>query len=829
MSSGNMWRRIVAIAIGAISVVTPFVPASSAEVGATDTGLGATVVSGFHHSCVLLEDQTLKCWGHNQGGQVGPQGDNVGATEEDKFNPTPVAVTSLTNVSSVSSGDEHTCALKVDGTVWCWGRNRDGQLGRTAFESDATPTAVPGLSGVVAVSSGSFHSCALKSDGTVWCWGLHASQQIGQATPTGSRVVQLPTAPGVDVTLPRVENPAKIDGIANAVAIDAGAFANCALLADGTVRCWGANGIGLLGNSSVPEGEATSSGVPVVVEGLDRVTTITVGFGHACARKTSGAVFCWGANNFGQLGDAGGAPGSSARPVVGLTSGVTGLVAGYYHTCAVKSSGEAVCWGANENGQLGNGTTTVANVPVAVSGLADAAAIAPGYQHTCVVKLNQTVACWGDNNYGQVADGLAPTDSSTPKVIAGLIAIKTSPDPVDPLPEPSTPQLDLPYNSLAAPERLLETRPGATPTVDGAFYAGGAIAGGSEFKLTVAGRGTTPTTAATVFLNVTAVDPTGGGYLSVYPCGQNRPNASSVNFAQGANIANAVVAKVGTNFQVCIFVSTTTHLIVDSSGFFPTATSLTPLANPVRLMETRPGATPTVDGGASNIGARQAGSTYELSIAGRGGLPGAAGLTSAVLNVTVVDARAGGYLTVYPCGQPQPNASNVNFVAGQTIPALVVAKLSSTGTVCLFTDQTIDLLVDAVGYFATSVSYSPLANPTRLLETRLGATPTIDGLQSGVGTLEAGTTYRVKIGGRGGLSPTANAVLITIAVPSPKQSGYATVFPCGAPLPNSSNVNFTVGQTIANTVAAGVGTNREICIFVSGTTDAIVDVAGTLA
>ncbi len=353
-------------------------------------------------------------------------------------------------------------------------------------------------------------------------------------------------------------------------------------------------------------------------------------------------------------------------------------------------------------------------------------------------------------------------------------------------------------------------------------------AANSILELTVAGRGATPGTAASTFLNVTAVDPAGAGYLTVYPCGQTQPNASNVNFAAGQNVPNAVISKIGTGGKVCIFTSAATQLIVDTAGYFPTTTSFTPLANPVRLLDSRTGGS-TIDGQAAGIGPRPGGQVYTLQVAGRGGLPGAGSLASAVLNVTVDAPASGGYITVYPCDQAQPNASNVNFQAGQTIPGLVVAKLSAAGTVCVFTDQTTDLLVDAAGYFATTVSYTPLAAPVRFMETRNGAIAPPDGGAYGEGARPGGTEYQLLVGGRNGIAQSASAVLLNVTVAGPQQSGYLSVYPCGSPAPNASNLNYEAGKTIANTVPAGVGAGRKVCIFVSGTTDVIVDVAGRLA
>ena len=179
---------------------------------------------------------------------------------------------------------------------------------------------------------------------------------------------------------------------------------------------------------------------------------------------------------------------------------------------------------------------------------------------------------------------------------------------------------------------------------------------------------------------MTVVGAQGGGYLTVWPCGSAQPNASNLNFVAGQIVPNAVITKLGTGGKVCIFAYGTTDVLVDVNGAFPAGSSFASLV-PARLADTRQGAS-TVDGvlaGGGNVGG---GSVLEIPVAGRGGV--AANAESAVLNVTVVGAQGDGYLTVWPCGSVQPNASNLNYVRGQTIPNAVVSKIGTGGKVCVY-------------------------------------------------------------------------------------------------------------------------------------------------
>jgi len=204
-----------------------------------------------------------------------------------------------------------------------------------------------------------------------------------------------------------------------------------------------------------------------------------------------------------------------------------------------------------------------------------------------------------------------------------------------------------------------------------------------------------PADATSIVLNIAAVAPSDPGFITIFPCGVSRPNAANLNFVAGRNVANAVIAKVGAGGKVCIFTSAATDVVVDVSGDFTSFTSFAPLTAPARLLDTRPppdGA--TIDGQTVGVGRRTGGTVFELPVAGRAGVPGDAG--TVVLNVTAVSPSGPGYLTVYPCGVPRPNAANVTYVTGQIVPNAVIAKLGD-GKVCVFTYATTDLVIDVAG------------------------------------------------------------------------------------------------------------------------------------
>ena len=375
------------------------------------------------------------------------------------------------------------------------------------------------------------------------------------------------------------------------------------------------------------------------------------------------------------------------------------------------------------------------------------------------------------------------------------------------------------------PARLADTRPGFT-TIDGLDAGGGVRDVGSTLALRVAGRGGVDAAASAVALNVTAVDAVAPGFATVWPCGELRPTASNLNFATGATVPNAVLAKVGADGTVCLFTSQPIHFVVDVNGYAPATTSYEPL-NPARLIDTRTDGT-TVDGAQQGAGLVVADSTTTLQVAGRGGVPNDA--TSVVLNVTTTESAADGYITAFPCGTDRPNASSVNGVANATVANFVIAKLGAGGSVCLYSQSSTHLIADVNGYFTAAGSFVSLV-PSRVMDTRaspVGATS--DGLFAGSDVVPLGTVTPLRVNGRGGV-PQATTVVLNVTVTEPVAAGYVTVYPCGpdagntAP-PNASNLNYAPQQTVANGVLVKVGTGGDICLYNSQPTHLVVDVTG---
>jgi len=249
------------------------------------------------------------------------------------------------------------------------------------------------------------------------------------------------------------------------------------------------------------------------------------------------------------------------------------------------------------------------------------------------------------------------------------------------------------------PARLLDTR-STSGTIDGQFQHVGAISAGGRLDLTVAGRAGIPASGVgAVVLNVTATAPTSSGYLTIWPSTSSQPPTSNLNFVPGLTVPNLVISKVGTDGKVALFNSAgQTDVIADVEGWFPASSELTALV-PARLMDTRPGFT-TVDGSFAGKGALSAGASVDLTVLNRGGVP-ASGVGAVALNVTVAGATAAGYVTAWPTGSGRPLASNLNFVPGQLVPNMVIARVGSGGKVSLFNSSgNTQLVVDVVGWFA---------------------------------------------------------------------------------------------------------------------------------
>jgi hypothetical protein len=253
--------------------------------------------------------------------------------------------------------------------------------------------------------------------------------------------------------------------------------------------------------------------------------------------------------------------------------------------------------------------------------------------------------------------------------------------------------------------------------------------------------------------------------------------------------------------------------------------SYTPVG-PSRLLESRSGVgLGTIDGQFQGVGLRGARSITRLTVVGRAGVPATA--SAVALTITATEARAPGFVTVYPCDDTVPNASQLNYDVGSTVSATVVAKVADTGWVCLFTLSDIELVVDVAGYYPDGSSYVPTA-PARLLETRSGeGLSTVDGRDNGIGVRAGGSITTLQVSGRGGVPTSAGAAVLSVTTVDARAPGFITVFPCGEPtVPTASTSNYRPGLVATNAVVAALDAAGRVCLYSSADVDLVVDVSG---
>ncbi|MDA8568476.1 hypothetical protein N9L15_04235, partial [Euryarchaeota archaeon] len=367
----------------------------------TDT----TLSSGNEHSCAILDDGSVSCWGYNNDGQIGD------GTTVQRTIPTPISSLGIGRTAvATSSGFYHTCAILDDGSVSCWGRNSNGELGDGTNIDSLIPTQTSNFGTgrtAVVISVGDSHTCALLDDGTVSCWGNNNDGKLGDATNSNRNTPNQTSSLGANRT---------------AVALSVGEHHTCALLDNGTVSCWGNNQYGQLG-----DGTTTSRNTPTPISSLGTGRTavaISSGKYHTCALLDDSSLSCWGYNNDGQIGDGTTTQRNTPTQTSSLGIGRTAVAisSGHRHTCAVLDNASVSCWGSNQFGQLGDGTTTSRNTPTPISSLGTgrtAVAISSGGSHTCALLDNRTVSCWGLNYYAQLGDG-TNTDRNTPTQTSSL-------------------------------------------------------------------------------------------------------------------------------------------------------------------------------------------------------------------------------------------------------------------------------------------------------------------------------------------------------------------------------------------------------------------------
>jgi len=345
-----------------------------------DPGLG-----GSSHACALKNDGRIFCWGANSRGQLGNNSSSASLVPVQEY-------TAATDWAQVSAGSVHTCALKQDGRLFCWGRGYQGQLGNNVTYDSKSGSLVPVQEYTAAtdwalVEAGSNHTCALKQDGRLFCWGANSSGQLGNNSTSNSLV-------------PVQEYTAATDW----AQVSAGNSYTCALKQDGRLFCWGANSSGQLGNNS------TSSSLLPVQENTSATdwAQVQAGSSHTCAVKRDGRLFCWGHGPSGELGNN--STSDSLVPVQENTGATdwAQVSAGGGHTCAVKTDGRLFCWGSSEYGQLGNNSTSNNLVPVQeYTAAADWAQVEAGSDYTCAVTRHGRLFLLGSNRNTSSADQIS--------------------------------------------------------------------------------------------------------------------------------------------------------------------------------------------------------------------------------------------------------------------------------------------------------------------------------------------------------------------------------------------------------------------------------------
>ena len=372
----------------------------------------SAVELGYYHSCAILDDGSLKCWGHNGNGQLG-----IGSYTE-QSTPQLVSLGAGRTAVEVSAGDLHTCAVLDDGSLKCWGSNNNGQLGDGSSTNSNTPVAVSLPSGrtAVEVASGELHTCAMLDDSSLKCWGYNGWGQLGN----GNNYTDQNSPQSVNFSSGRTVTQ-----------IAAGERHTCAILDNGSINCWGGNGMGQLGIGSVANYRNTPQWISI---GSGRTAVSIVAGGHyTCAVLDNGALKCWGANSRGQLGLGSNVHRETPQSVdVGTSRTVVEVIAGGEHTCAILDDESLYCWGSNNVNQLGIGTNygnlgdsfqEMGNylISVDLGQNLKPIGIATGGWHTCAILDDGSLKCWGGNNDGQLGLGTVNTyNNNTPNLVEGL-------------------------------------------------------------------------------------------------------------------------------------------------------------------------------------------------------------------------------------------------------------------------------------------------------------------------------------------------------------------------------------------------------------------------
>jgi alpha-tubulin suppressor-like RCC1 family protein len=366
----------------------------SAWVNLESLTIFSSVSSGGAHNCGNLSSGEVVCWGQNSNGQLGD------GTITNRFVSVPVLGDYSFSQISMGSGSQ-SCGILQNGTVLCWGKNGDGQLGNGSVGDSSVPIFVAGEHNFSSIFAGT-HTCGILQNGTALCWGDNGNGEIGDGTTGTDRVF-----------------PTSQLGNYNFTQISLGDGHTCGILVNGSTFCWGYNSYGQLG-----DGTTTQRTSPVLVLGGNSFISIYAGGYHNCGILQNGTALCWGRNNFGELGN--GSIGNSNTPIfVSGTYNFSQISGGSLHNCGILQNGTALCWGRNSQGQLGDGTTTQREAPTLIIGNHNFSNVNSGSNHGCGILQNGTALCWGWNTAGILGDGTTTQRNVPTEILRGMLIGKS--------------------------------------------------------------------------------------------------------------------------------------------------------------------------------------------------------------------------------------------------------------------------------------------------------------------------------------------------------------------------------------------------------------------
>jgi alpha-tubulin suppressor-like RCC1 family protein len=795
-----------------------------------------------------------------------------GATTTQAEHASAPAGQASVDAARLSLGHGTSCVILDNGQARCWGNNNQGQAGvavqQTPLGRDETPDSLPTVDVGIGrtlreIDSGQGHGCGLMDNGGVRCWGTSNRGVIG-----------VPGAPSVGFNEPPTAI-APVDLGAKATAISVGYFSTCAILDDGSLRCWGQADQGQLGygnKNDIGDNETPASAGAVEIGGT--ATAITVGRFHACTILTTGFVQCWGKGDSLHLQPFGPTPdtvGDDELPTVNPAfklggQNVTAVSAGEAGTCGLNAVGDVYCWGSGTAARWSDGTGTVPTTPriVDLNGK-KVVALDYGDEHVCVVFEDGKLTCWGKgadgrlgyantNDVGSAAATKTPTTVGTVDVGTGRTVKAVSagdkatcalldngtvrcwgheneigsgkPFPIGDNETPgSAPVVN--FIGTAAfkplsPARVLDTRSGKPAP---ASSPKGYVGAGTSINVPVVDVGGVPSKDVyAVVLNVTLTQSGGPGFVTAYASGTPRPNASNINVTgPGLTAPNLVIVPVGADGKVSLYTKGGGHLVADVFGYFEQMGSSDDGrligVSPYRVFDTRP--TKSDPGPKGKIGA---GGTITVKVTGVPGVP-KTGVSAVVLNVTAADATNKGYITVFPSNVPRPTTSNLNLAGpGATRPNAVIVPVAPDGTIKLYSLSGAHLLADISGYFTDDSApdtddglFVPLA-PSRLLDSRNGGAPPIPP--------RGQTSFAVT--GKLGIPSTANGVVLNLTATQSIAKGFVTAWPFDEVRKETSNLNVPgPNETIANLAVLPLRTpSGKISLYTLSGAHLIADSSG---